>query len=89
MTTEENIQENLDQDPQELLHQMEEAAWRQGQSGLEFLFAYLMVEIKFPQNNDDSTWELSLRSVEIDNLKKSFTERARRFDAASFTKRHS
>jgi hypothetical protein len=29
MTTEENIQENLDQDPQELLHQMEEAAWRQ------------------------------------------------------------
>lgn len=70
MTTEENIQENLEQDPQELLHQMEEAAWRQGQSGLEFLFAYLMIEIKFPQNNDDSTWELSLRSVEIDNLKK-------------------
>ncbi|MEC8260694.1 MAG: hypothetical protein VX032_09750, partial [SAR324 cluster bacterium] len=49
---------------------MEETAWRQGQPGLEFLFAYLMVEIKFPNNNDESTWELSLRSVDIDNLKK-------------------
>ena len=70
MTTEESPQEKQDQDPQELLQRMEETAWRQGQPGLEFLFTYLMVEIKFPNNNDESTWELSLRSVDIDNLKK-------------------
>jgi hypothetical protein len=70
MTTEESTQESQDQDPQELLHQMEEAAWRQGQSGLEFLFSYLMVEIKFPNNNDDSTWELNTRGLDIDALKK-------------------
>ena len=70
MITEESPQEKQDQDPQELLQQMEETAWRQGQPGLEFLLAYLMVEIKFPNNNDESTWELSLRSVDIDNLKK-------------------
>ena len=70
MITEESPQEKQDQDPQELLQRMEETAWRQGQPGLEFLFAYLMVEIKFPNNNDESTWELSLRSVDIDNLKK-------------------
>ncbi|MGA0087455.1 MAG: hypothetical protein ACO3LK_08845, partial [bacterium] len=70
MTTEENTQENLDQDPQELLHKMEEAAWRQGQPGIEFFFSYLMVEIKFPNNNDDSTWELNTRGLDIDALKK-------------------
>ena len=43
MTTEESPQENQDQDPQELLHRMEETAWRQGQPGLEFLLTYLMV----------------------------------------------
>ena len=70
MTTEENTQENPDQDPQKLLHQMEEAAWRQGQPGLEFFFSYLMVEIKFPNNNDDSTWELNTRGLDIDALRK-------------------
>ena len=69
MTTEEITQENQDQDPQELLQRMEETAWRQGQPSLEFLFTYLMVEIKFPNNNDESTWELSLRIDDIDNLK--------------------
>ena len=70
MTTEESTQENQDQDPQELLHQMEETAWRQGQPGLEFFFTYLMVEIKFPNNNDDSTWELNTRGLDIDALRK-------------------
>ncbi len=70
MTTEEITQENQDQDPQELLQRMEETAWRQGQSGLEFFFSYLMVEIKFPNNNDDSTWELNTRGLDIDALKK-------------------
>ena len=70
MTTEEITQENQDQDPQELLQRMEETAWRQGQPGLEFFFSYLMVEIKFPNNNDDSTWELNTRGLDIDALKK-------------------
>ena len=70
MTTEEITQENQDQDPQELLQRMEETAWRQGQTGLEFFFSYLMVEIKFPNNNDDSTWELNTRGLDIDALKK-------------------
>ena len=29
-----------------------------------------MVEIKFPNNNDDSTWELNTRGLDIDALKK-------------------
>ena len=70
MTIEENTLESQDQDPQELLQQMEEAAWRQGQPGLEFFFSYLMVEIKFPNNNDDSTWELNTRGLDIDALRK-------------------
>ena len=70
MTTEEITQENQDQDPQELLQRMEETAWRQGQPGLDFFFSYLMVEIKFPNNNDDSTWELNTRGLDIDALKK-------------------
>ncbi|MAH63086.1 MAG: hypothetical protein CMN54_06505, partial [SAR324 cluster bacterium] len=45
-------------------------AWRQGQPGLEFFFSYLMVEIKFPNNNDDSTWELNTRGLDIDALRK-------------------
>ena len=70
MTIEENTLESQDRDPQELLQQMEEAAWRQGQPGLEFFFSYLMVEIKFPNNNDDSTWELNTRGLDIDALRK-------------------
>jgi hypothetical protein len=70
MTTEENTQESRDRDSKELLQRMEEAAWRQGQPGLEFFFSYLMVEIKFPNNNDDSTWELNTRGLDIDALKK-------------------
>ena len=70
MTREEITQENQDQEPQELLQRMEETAWRQGQPGLEFFFSYLMVEIKFPNNNDDSTWELNTRGLDIDALKK-------------------
>ena len=70
MITEESPQEKQDQDPQELLQRMEETAWRQGQPGLEFFFSYLMVEIKFPNNNDDSTWELNTRGLDIDALKK-------------------
>ena len=70
MTIEENTLESQDRDPQELLQEMEEAAWRQGQPGLEFFFSYLMVEIKFPNNNDDSTWELNTRGLDIDALRK-------------------
>ena len=70
MTIEENTLESENRDPQELLQEMEEAAWRQGQPGLEFFFSYLMVEIKFPNNNDDSTWELNTRGLDIDALRK-------------------
>ena len=70
MTIEENTLGSENRDPQELLQEMEEAAWRQGQPGLEFFFSYLMVEIKFPNNNDDSTWELNTRGLDIDALRK-------------------
>ena len=70
MTIEENTLESENRDPQELLQEMEEAAWRQGQPGLEFFLSYLMVEIKFPNNNDDSTWELNTRGLDIDALRK-------------------
>ena len=70
MTIEENTLESQDRDPQKLLQEMEEVAWRQGQPGLEFFFSYLMVEIKFPNNNDDSTWELNTRGLDIDALRK-------------------
>ncbi len=70
MTTDISTPENQENDEiQAALHRMEEDAWRQGQSGLEFLFSYLFVEIKFA-STDESSWGLSTRSLDIDALEK-------------------